>query len=137
MWLWYVLIAFVSVLLLYLFLVCPGNGKKASKFAGRYVAHRGLHGEGIVENTLAAFELAVAKGYGVELDIQLSSDGILVVAHDYDLKRVFGDNRKVSELSADELVALGVPRLETVLAVLDGKGVLGGALPGIDAVEHI
>ena len=76
--------------------------KKASdeekrKFAGRYYAHRGLHTEDMTvpENSLAAFRQAVEAGYGMELDVQLSKDGRVVVFHDDDLKRACGVDMRV------------------------------------------
>ncbi len=114
-----VLIAAVVLRFIHLLLVCPHDGKKAEAFRGKRIAHRGLHGGNVVENTLPAFRRAAENGYGVELDVQLSSDGEAVVCHDYDVKRVFGIDRKVKDLTAAELAALGVPTLAEVLDVLD------------------
>ncbi len=122
--------ALVLLFSLYLFLVAPGDGKKAAALGGKRIAHRGLHGGSIVENTLPAFQKAADCGYGVELDIQLSSDGEAVVCHDYDLKRVFGVERQVKMLTAAELSALGVPTLQEVLDVLNGKVPLVAELKG-------
>ena len=66
-------------------------------------AHRGLHGPGIPENTPAAFEAAIARGYGIELDVRLSADGKAVVFHDSTLKRLAGRSERVSSLTAQEL----------------------------------
>jgi glycerophosphoryl diester phosphodiesterase len=55
---------------------------------------------------------------------------VAVVTHDYDLKRVFGVDRKVKDCTAAELAALGVPTLAEVLAVLDGKVPLVAELKG-------
>ena len=67
-------------------LVGPGKYTKgaAAPFAGRYFAHRGLFSKDqtVPENSLKAFGLAVEKGYGIELDIQLSKDGEVVVMHE-------------------------------------------------------
>ncbi|MCI9552487.1 MAG: hypothetical protein HFE94_03005 [Acutalibacter sp.] len=59
---------------------------------GRNFAHRGLHtaDHSIPENSLPAFRRAVEAGYGIELDIQLSKDGQVVVFHDDTLDRVCG-----------------------------------------------
>ena len=58
--------------------------------ACRYYAHRGLHdrSRGIPENTLAAFHEARIHGYGAELDVQLTKDGIPVIYHDFDAARL-------------------------------------------------
>ena len=56
----------------------------------RPIAHRGLHdrGRGIIENSHAAFEAAIAGGYGVECDVQLSSDGVPFIFHDDEFERL-------------------------------------------------
>lgn len=66
-------------------------------------AHRGLHGEGIPENSMAAFERAYEAGYGVELDVHLTGDGNLAVIHDKSLLRTAGVDVAVSALSVREL----------------------------------
>lgn len=89
------------------------------------LAHRGLHGDGAPENTLAAFEAAARAGVGVELDVHRSRDGIPVVVHDPDVLDADGRRRPVAGLDASELAALrpgggdhGVPSLREVLQVL-------------------
>ncbi len=54
------------------------------------MAHRGLHGAGIPENSLAAFEAAVAAGFAIELDARVSADGVPMVFHDETLDRMTG-----------------------------------------------
>ena len=49
--------------------------------------------------TMPAFEKAVEKEYGIELDVQLTKDKIPVVVHDYDLKRVAGTACRIEDLS--------------------------------------
>ena len=66
-------------------------------------AHRGLHGEGVPENSMAAFEAAKNAGYGVELDVHLLADGNLAVIHDSDLQRVTGKTGKIEELTTRQL----------------------------------
>ncbi|KAB7789912.1 glycerophosphodiester phosphodiesterase family protein [Bifidobacterium leontopitheci] len=58
------------------------------------------------ENSLAAFAAACEAGYGIELDLQLTKDGHVVVVHDEDLLRVAGDPRKVADLTYDELTRI-------------------------------
>src|SRR5689334_18281508 len=64
------------------------------------IGHRGASGEA-PENTLASFELAWQQGAdGIELDIQLSSDGVPVVIHDPDLRRTTSGDGRVNESHA-------------------------------------
>ena len=67
------------------------------------IGHRGASAHA-PENTLAAFRRAVEDGAdGVEFDVRLSKDGIPVVIHDSRLLRTTGVNRRVSDLTAEEL----------------------------------
>ena len=71
------------------------------------VAHRGLwNHDGAPENSLAAFQLACEAGYGIELDVQLTSDGEAVVFHDDDLKRMTGVEGRVRDRTAADLAEL-------------------------------
>ena len=66
-------------------------------------AHRGFHGNGVPENSMAAFKLAKEKGYGIELDSHLLKDGELAVIHDSLLRRTTGAEGKIEDITADEL----------------------------------
>jgi glycerophosphoryl diester phosphodiesterase len=78
----------------------------------RVFAHRGVHDRGAVENTVAAFEAAVAAGAdGVEFDVRRTADGALVVHHDAALD----DGRSISSLVVADLDA-SVPLLAEVVA---------------------
>lgn len=74
------------------------------------LAHRGLHdaSAGRIENAMASFRAAIAGGYGIELDIQLSSDGQAMSFHDDTLDRLTDETGPIRERSAD---ALGKIRL--------------------------
>lgn len=89
------------------YLVAPGKIRKKQKepFLHRNFAHRGLHkrDKSVPENSLAAFEAAASYGYGIELDVQLSKDGEVVVFHDDTLNRVCGVDARVDEKTWDEL----------------------------------
>lgn len=79
----------------------------------RAIAHRG--GGGTVENTLAAFDAAVARGYRhLETDVHVTADGVLVVSHDPTLARVAGDPRAIASLTRTEVAAVRVGGLEPV-----------------------
>lgn len=91
-------------------------------------AHRGLFSGKIPENSLAAFEKACQNGVGIELDVQLSSDGTVMVFHDYTLLRMTGVDKKLTKLTKEELCKLSlkesdekIPTLEQVLRLVDGR----------------
>ena len=125
----------VIILTLPVYLVFPGHAKKKKKeaFYGRNIAHRGLYekDQSVPENSLSAFKRAVEHGYGIELDVQLSSDGQVVVFHDDDLARACGVERAVNALDLSELQSLRlfgtdekIPLFTDVLSVIDGKSPL-------------
>lgn len=67
------------------------------------VAHRGLSGIEL-ENTNAAFVAAGNRSYyGIETDIHRTADGKFVVCHDFDLKRIAGDDIEVEKSTLEEL----------------------------------
>ena len=118
-----------------LFLVAPGGATKRQKapFLGVNFAHRGLHSRdrSVPENSLAAFELAAKAGYGVELDVQLSKDGQVVVFHDDTLDRVCGVEGRVDAYDYSELRKMKlcgteqtIPLFSEVLKVIRGRGPL-------------
>lgn len=96
----------VALLLAFLF-VLSVKGRKGfdglSDLKGWYYAHRGLHGDGIPENSMAAFWAAKEGGYGIELDVHLMSDGNLAVIHDSSLKRTTGVDAIIEDMTAPEL----------------------------------
>lgn len=91
-------------------------------------AHRGLHGPGVPENSLAAAEGAIVRGMGIECDIQRSRDDHPMVFHDWDLARLTGEAGGVGDRTAEELEALHLldtdqhpARLATFLDRLAGR----------------
>ena len=114
----------------YLSAVWPAKiGKGMEKFRIRYFAHRGLHsGDGEVpENSIAAFVLAAANGYGAELDVNLDRDGNVVVFHDDTLDRMTGVSGRLNDTPAavrETLRLCGgtqrIPLLSQVLEAADG-----------------
>ena len=103
---------------------------QVDELLARPFAHRGLHADGRPENSLAAFDAAVAAGFGIELDVRLSADGAPVVFHDADLARVCGVDARVSQLPVRELCALplfgGAERIPTLVAAMHA---IGGRTP--------
>lgn len=71
----------------------------------RAIAHRGLHDAfiGTVENTAGAVQAALAAGYGVEVDLQISADGEAMVHHDAVLGRLTEGDGRLDQLTAAEL----------------------------------
>jgi glycerophosphoryl diester phosphodiesterase len=69
------------------------------------IAHRGLHdaGNGIVENTAGAVQAALAAGYGVEVDLQISADGEAMVYHDAVLGRITEGESRLDQLTSAQL----------------------------------
>jgi glycerophosphoryl diester phosphodiesterase len=71
-------------------------------------AHRG-HSLAAPENTLSAIRKAIDSGADfAEVDVQQTADGVIVLLHDRDLKRVAGDPRRIAELPYDEVRKLDV-----------------------------
>ncbi len=71
----------------------------------RPIAHRGLHdaAKGVIENTASAFRAAIAGGYGIECDIQLSADGEAMVHHDEALGRLTEGDGQLDTITAAAL----------------------------------
>jgi len=71
------------------------------------VAHRGLHdrASGIIENSASAFEAAILAGFAIECDVQLTSDGVPVIFHDNDMKRLLGKDGAVADCTAADITA--------------------------------
>ncbi len=86
------------------------------------VAHRGLHGNGISENSLNAFRKAIDANAAFELDIHLTKDKELIVCHDSDLRRVTGKEGIVEDMTLEEISSytlLDGQRIPTFQEVLD------------------
>ncbi len=118
----------IFLLLYILWFVAPRGGEPEDKSLLCDYAHRGLHGEGVPENSLLAFELACRAGYGIELDVQLSRDGEVMVFHDDTLVRMTGCDKRLCELDHCELQELklnggeqGIPTFREVLELVSGR----------------
>lgn len=117
------------------------------------LAHRALHdiADGRPENSRAAIRAACDAGYGIEIDLQLSKDGVAMVFHDYSLDRLTAAHGALGQRTAAELGAItltggneGIPTLAEVVDLVAGRVPLlieikdqDGALgPDVGALEE-
>jgi len=110
---------------------CEASSSRVGWIAGRTFAHRGLHGPGVPENSPAAFAAAIARGFGIECDIQLSADGEAMVFHDWELDRMTREYGPVRAFGAAQLGEIQlsdgtdtIPTLAQVLALVAGRSPL-------------
>ncbi|ATG40761.1 glycerophosphodiester phosphodiesterase family protein [Phaeobacter piscinae] len=122
-------------------------------FLRQPITHRALHDvrDGRPENSRAAILAAIEAGYGIEMDLQLSSDGRAMVFHDYNLERLAEGAGLVADHTRDQLRAIPlkggdgecIPDLAEVLDLVDGRVPLlielkdqdGNMGPNIGALE--
>ena len=126
------LIILIVLAVLFVVLIAPRTIGRASldHMEGYHYAHRGYHdgNVAVAENSLSSFQAAIDAGYGIELDIQLSSDKVPMVFHDADLMRICGVEGKIwdytcAELQEMELFETGenIPTLAQALELIDGQ----------------
>lgn len=122
----------IALLLIFIYLISPGRKSKqiTSCIDKVKFAHRGIHNnkENTPENSVAAFKKAIDLGFGIELDIRETKDNVIVVFHDDTLKRMCNDDRRVDELTLDQLQQCSllktnekIPTLIDVLTLVNGK----------------
>ena len=94
----------------------------------RPIAHRGLHGGSVMENTLAAAKAAVDAGFANEVDLQLTSDNEIVVFHDDTLDRLTDARGPLAARTLAELKTLSIggtgehiPALHELLDLVAGR----------------
>ena len=109
----------------------PRGGPGWGKLTGFRYAHRGLHGPGAPENSLAAFRRAAERGDGAGLGVRVTKDGRLGGVPGATLERMCGVPGRVADWTAAELSALRlgdteerVPFLEEVLPLFAGRAPL-------------
>lgn len=95
------------LIVLYFWMIMPRILYKpdTAPFKKWLYAHRGLHDRdsGVPENSLRAFRRAVEMGFGIELDVQMTKDGVPVVFHDFTLKRMCGEEGRLCDYTYEEL----------------------------------
>lgn len=117
---------------LYLLAIMPRvvNRPDISFFRKKYFAHRGLHDNkgDAPENSMTAFRKAVEAGYGMELDVHVTKDGVPVIFHDFKLERMCGADGEIEDYTYEELqqFTLGkseerIPKLEDLLLMVQGR----------------
>lgn len=130
-----ILVVFLLIMFLcvaFLFLIAPNHKKRKEihVFEQQLIAHRGLFNNqiGIPENSMLAFSKAIEKHFGIELDVQMTTDNKLVVFHDDNLKRMCGVDKRLTDCSFEELkqYTIGnssehIPLFDDVLSLIDGK----------------
>jgi glycerophosphoryl diester phosphodiesterase len=93
-------------------------------------AHRGLHSKdlSIPENSMAAFKAAMAQGFAIELDVNVTKDGVALSFHDNHLKRLCNDARMLSDVTYEDIKHLkllktneSIPTFKEVLTLVSGK----------------
>ena len=126
------MIVFYTIAILvfiYILSTCCGVANSGlQKLRGWAYAHRGLHGEGVPENSMEAFRRAKNAGYGMELDIHLLADGKLAVLHDAALARMTGSEGRIEDLRSEELGSFflngtqeTIPLFQDVLDLVNGE----------------
>ncbi|MEQ8199614.1 MAG: glycerophosphodiester phosphodiesterase family protein [Clostridiaceae bacterium] len=106
----------------------PVDGQRTAWLTSTLIAHRGIHDEKIPENSISAFKGAVEKGHPIELDVCLTKDNQLVVFHDKKLKRLFGIDEYLKDITYEDLSKVKfsnsnetVPLFSEVLSFVNGK----------------
>ena len=101
-----------------------------SAFLQAPIAHRALHDktDNRPENSRAAIRAAIEAGYGIEIDLQRTSDNRAMVFHDYDMARLTGQSGPIQQITAEQALATqllhandGIPTLDEVLGMVAGK----------------
>jgi glycerophosphoryl diester phosphodiesterase len=109
----------------------PSRDNELRQLTARPFAHRGLHGQGRIENSRAAFEAAIDARHGIELDVQASRDGQAMVFHDERLERLAEGAGPISAMIRSELERIRlrdsvetIPSLAGILALIAGRAPL-------------
>ena len=125
------LIILIVLILLYVFLLIPRLPRRdMSALTKVDYAHRGLWNVQRPENSLSAFRSAVDAGYGIELDVHRTKDGVLVVHHDDNLKRVCGVDRWIAQSTLADVRACHLSGTDEVVPTFDEVlEAVGGRVP--------
>lgn len=103
--------------------------KNQSFLVSSLVAHRGMHSKKVTENTLEAFSIAIKNNYIIEFDIHLLKDKNIVVYHDNNLKRLTGINKRVKELTLQEINDIKLPNNSKIPTFEETLKLINGQVP--------
>lgn len=101
------------------------------------IAHRGLHGGDIPENSFAAFEAAINAGYAIEMDVRFSKDYKLVVFHDDELDRVTDGKGFVKDYTYEELQKFSLKNGEHIRLFSDFLSFVNGRTPILIEIKYM
>lgn len=125
-----ILLTLLVLVLLVFLAMMPGMGRRDEMQVMRvHYAHRGLHGDAIPENSPEAYAAAIRAGYGIEIDVRLTSDGVPVVFHDATLDRVCGVSGTVGAMTLAQLREVTLPNGEHIPTFAELLEQVGGQVP--------
>lgn len=131
LWFFFLLSILLLLFALYLLLISPAPKPYPAELRTDVLyAHRGLHdgNRTVIENSMHAFALAVENGYGMEMDLQSTRDGLIVIHHDSSTKRVCGVDAVIEETDYADLPPLPdgtpLPLFTDFLNLVDGRAPL-------------
>jgi glycerophosphoryl diester phosphodiesterase len=137
---WCIGLAVVAVVVIYVILIAPGRvPRDADSIWGAHYAHRGLYNrdQSVPENSLEAFGAAANAGYGMELDLTITTDGEIVVFHDDMLTRACGVDKDIRDCTWEELQTYRLfgtdQRIPLFSEMLE---LVGGRVPLIVELKH-
>ena len=127
-WFLWLLASLFALALLYFYLAAPSvKHPDAGALSGKLYAHRGLHdgNRQVFENSMKAFSLAANGGYGIEMDVQLTRDNVLVIHHDASTARICGTDHIITQTDYADLPLLpdgsAIPLFKDFLALIAGR----------------
>ena len=137
LWLLFALLVLLFIFVLYLWLIAPARRPYPGDIRRDVLyAHRGLHDGNhvVIENSMRAFALAVEHGYGMEMDLQTTRDGQVVVHHDLNTLRVCGKDAVIEQ--TDYTVLPLLPDGTPIPLFTDFLTLVNGQVPVIIELKH-
>ena len=121
---------FLLIILVLIVLITPWPKSSKFRWLRQTLAHRGLFDEHHPENTFGAFQLAINQGLGIECDLRLTTDNILVVFHDPHLKRLCQSDLEVSKSTYEEIKTIPILNTSyTIMKLEEFLNLVSGQVP--------